>query len=851
MKKIIQALLLGFLVINLSGCPGDGGSDDDPSITGLGGSSGSSGTDGTSGTGDASGSDGGTSDSRSNTTAALLGSLNSFDAFVNGLISSSNKSILSTNDTTTLTVILANNSGTQVTEQAQYTFSSACLSNGKSEVSNNFVTNSDGTISVTYVARGCNGSDAVTATAETSAQTFTASVTLETSNSSVGGGTSGTTPSFLGSFNSFNAFVDGLIDSSNDSVLFTNDSTSLTVALADENGDAIAADAQYRFSSPCLSTGLSEVSESFVNNSAGSASITYFSRGCAGTDTVTAQATVGDQAFSASVDLELRQVVRIGSLDNLGAFVNGAIASGNNSTLVAGDSTELTVVLIDEDDEAVTTAKDIFFTSTCASNGLAEFDNSVAQNSDGTVVVNYTARGCNTTDTVTATTTFDGTTLTATVDLVTEQAPVGAIAFVGTDRNQIGLKGTDTLSNQATVTFQVTSDLGDPVPNETVTFELDTDIGGITLSKTSVSTDSDGLASTTVTAGSVNTPVRVRATAGTDFAESSALSITTGLPDQDSMSLSASVLNPDVFGADGLTFIHGIESELTIRLADRYNNPVADGTAVNFIAEGGVVEDRCFTGFSGTAQPPEEPNGVSGACSVVFTSANPRPGVPGEVSDDGRVTILATAIGEETFADINGNGVFDDGEAFDSIPEAFLDKNEDGNFTTGTGSPSTDDILVDFNNDGIFNPANAFFEGLLCDEALNAQCNQENQETLHVNASIVIVFAGDGLDDSDILILPSPINLTTGGSNVDVTVSIADDNGNPPPAGTTYEFATSHGVIIRGETLVTQGSTSANAAETFKFKIKPADAAGEGEFTVKATTPNGNNISASADVIQP
>ena len=66
-----------------------------------------------------------------------------------------------------------------------------------------------------------------------------------------------------------------------------------------------------------------------------------------------------------------------------------------------------------------------------------------------------------------------------------------------------------------------------------------------------------------------------------------------------------------------------------------------------------------------------------------WTSSNPRPAAspvtatPGDTRA-GRATVLATAIGEESFTDTNGNGSFDNGEVFADLPERYLDENENG-----------------------------------------------------------------------------------------------------------------------------------------------------------------------------
>ncbi|HBF45457.1 MAG TPA: hypothetical protein DDW91_02715, partial [Shewanella frigidimarina] len=83
----------------------------------------------------------------------------------------------------------------------------------------------------------------------------------------------------------------------------------------------------------------------------------------------------------------------------------------------------------------------------------------------------------------------------------------------------------------------------------------------------------------------------------------------------------------------------------------------------------------------------------------------------------GRATVTATAIGEESFPDLNGNGRFDaseantfltgtdvTGQSFD-LNDAYNDYNEDGLFNpqqTGGQAGGTLEELIDFNSNGIF-----------------------------------------------------------------------------------------------------------------------------------------------------
>src|SRR5206468_6170636 len=129
----------------------------------------------------------------------------------------------------------------------------------------------------------------------------------------------------------------------------------------------------------------------------------------------------------------------------------------------------------------------------------------------------------------------------------------------------------------------------------------------------------------------------------------------------------------------------GQTAVLTARLADHFGNTVPDGTAVNFITEGGSIGSSCTT--------------TTGSCTATFTSQNLRP-------TNGRVSVLAYAVGEEGFSDTDGDGLADKvpNELVDAngvstdMPEAFLDSNENGVRDGG-------ETFIDFNNNGNYDAA--------------------------------------------------------------------------------------------------------------------------------------------------
>ncbi|ERJ17629.1 Ig domain-containing protein [Salinisphaera shabanensis T35B1] len=499
---------------------------------------------------------------------------------------------------------------------------------------------------------------------------------------------------------------------------------------------------------------------------------------------------------------------QIGSIDSNGQFQEGRIGV-TDTTLQAGQSSSLTVRLRSPNGSSLGDTVQVFFSSPCSSTGQADIAPAVAESQGGIATTTYTALGCVGTDTVTARTSVEDTTLTATADIETEAAQFGAIEFDSVSQPLIGLRGTGALPEQSTVTFRVTNSTGSPLPNQTVNFSLNTTVGGLSLSNTSTSTDNQGVATTTVTSGTVATSVRVTASTTSasgqqQSAQSSELAVTTGLPDNDSFSLSATTLNVEGQEFDGVT------SEITIRAADRFNNPVPDNTAITFRTEGGSIPGSCTT--------------QGGACTVTFTTQSPRPA-------DGRATILATAIGEESFSDTApSNGRFDEGE-FDianDLPEAFVDYDEDG-------VRDSNEPYIDFNNNSSYDLGDGEFTGLRCQQSTSAADELAcDTDSINVRDQVVIVFSAS---TQIIQFDPSTINLDNG--NVVVNVEITGQNGQIPPAETGISASTTLGSIV-GPSSYTVRSTSARGPYVVSFEIEPEDnisSSQTGRLNITVTTP--------------
>jgi len=507
-------------------------------------------------------------------------------------------------------------------------------------------------------------------------------------------------------------------------------------------------------------------------------------------------------------------------------FVGGAIAI-SQSNLQAGGSASLTVTFVDSDNNPVGESITVTFTSACAAGGLANIVESSVTTVTGGATATYSATGCSGSDAITATANVNGTVLTASGTVTVAAATVGSIQFVSASPDNIGLLGTGGAGRQetSTVRFAVTDSTGGPVSGATVDFTLNTTIGGIQLTPTSVTSDVQGFAQTVISAGSVATSVRVTATVNPSnpviAAQSDQLTITTGIPDNDSVSLSMACVNIEGWNRDGET------TDVTVRMSDRYNNPVPDGTAVTLNAEGGQIGGSCQT----TTTPA---NGA-GVCTVTFVSQDPRDNGTG----DGRVSIIAFAIGEESFIDVDADGIFNNADSPIEIGEPFRDDNENGSADSAAG-----EFFADFNSNQMWDDATQAdylnFNGLLCD-SMTALCSAN--ETLFVSdQGVVVMSAGaatitDNVGGSITLAVP-------GGEGVaSFTLTIGDNKGNlttpqPMASGTTVDVTTSNGSMI-GTDAYTFLCSNSNGPLDFDFAVKGDTTASSGLISVEVKSPSG------------
>jgi hypothetical protein len=486
-------------------------------------------------------------------------------------------------------------------------------------------------------------------------------------------------------------------------------------------------------------------------------------------------------------------------------FQAGVIGIGVAS-LAAGGSTSMTVNFVLTDGTLYTDPVDVTFSSPCIAAGTATVAINPVTAANGQADGTFAASGCSGADVVTATASVSGSVLTATGTITVASASVGSIQFISATPELIGLSGTGGLgiSETSVVIFRVVDSTGGPVAGTDVDFRLSTSVGGITLTPPTATSDANGNAQTVVNSGTVATSVRVNAdVVGVTPAigtQSSVLVVSTGLPDQDSFSWAVQCPNIEAWN------YNGVENDITVQLADRFQNPVPDGTAVTFNAEGGSVESNCLTQTSATQ---------SGFCTATWTSANPRP-------VNGRVTVLATAIGEESFADANGNGTFDGApDIHVDLGERFRDDNESGAYDVG-------EFFLDFDQSGTYGTGDGLFNGLLCQPAPGSgECSAS--QTLGIGTGGVIIMSGSTAFITD----------NVGGTLAapgTVTFTIGDLHNQPMPAGTVVKLTANNGSIV-GPDSYPIGCTSFDGPLTFPFVVDADSTSDSGAGVLEVTTP--------------
>ena len=499
--------------------------------------------------------------------------------------------------------------------------------------------------------------------------------------------------------------------------------------------------------------------------------------------------------------------------------------------------------------EPATTAPGLSMTSLCVGDGTATLVAGALAN--GVQLATYTNNGCTRgTDVITVSAGSSSQTISVPVG----SANIGSIQFVSSNLNgsSIVLKGSggQGRSESAQLTFRVVDNHNNGLPGVDVDFKATTNTGGLTVTPARATTDASGNVSTMVSSGTIPTPVRVTATATrnnvTVSGLSDALTVSTGLPIQKSMSMSA-----DKYNIEGGEF-DGVPANITVRLADQYGNPVSDGTAINFVTEGGAVgssaQGACTTS--------------GGGCTVPLLSQNFRP-------VNGRVTVMAYAQGIEDFVDANGDGQYtcasyvdpvtgqvpttyrplvdtclSGGESFVDMGDPFLDTGYLGSVAGMSGNSTFDGKYESAKGDLPFPYGHASYNDK-GDGRWGLNYIRSSVEIVFSNSTAILTRQvctnGSCRDwtaaDGD----PSKIAGVAGSacSAQSLYFRLADSNNNPLPAGTAIVSSDASKLSLGTIAPSSVPSTNGIGGTIHSAIVKPDDNCAAGSFTLQVTTPKG------------
>lgn len=284
--------------------------------------------------------------------------------------------------------------------------------------------------------------------------------------------------------------------------------------------------------------------------------------------------------------------------------------------------------------------------------------------------------------------------------------------------------------NVAMLRFSFKDAQGQPIPDgQPVNFALSESASNdVSLTPPSTTT-TNGIATVFLNSGAQAETVTITATASrngvTRSATSPGIAIVGGVPEYSHLSWSCTTptMSPPGLALDGLS------SDCTLQVADRFSNRVDVGTRVTFRTESGNVESSGVVGdatgsvgvkvrtgdprprlfemdrdsndvVTNIAEVPALPRfyGDAGVSAFVYPDGseqlprlNPASGpLPAgnwmtsapysraQVRRRGVVRFIGIVQGEESFADLNGNKVYDPGEPFIDMAEPFVDKNDNG-----------------------------------------------------------------------------------------------------------------------------------------------------------------------------
>ncbi len=339
--------------------------------------------------------------------------------------------------------------------------------------------------------------------------------------------------------------------------------------------------------------------------------------------------------------------------------------------------------------------------------------------------------------------------VTASVSLEIEAVDAGSIQFSAVSANPIALRGTGSQAFSI-VTFNVRDINGNPAKDTDVLMTMDSGVQGAEYLEveddtpyTHVVSTVDGVAEVTLhsgyEAGVVSITGTITTTEGkTVSATTPVISMGGGVPTDDWLTISTGEVGWNMGGLDCV----GIETEMTVWLADRFGNyNVLDGHSVNFDSERGLAVHSTATtsGATGSATTIIRTQIGRGVRDVVpetwevnlvdnldadYGAGTGDPLVSGHPRD-GVCSVLVYTRGEESFVDGSGDGDVNgqyDGESTytDTADDPWVDIDDDGLWdsgsettplTTATGSNPEEGAYKDWASNNVWDGVNGKWDG--------------------------------------------------------------------------------------------------------------------------------------------
>ena len=395
----------------------------------------------------------------------------------------------------------------------------------------------------------------------------------------------------------------------------------ITVTKKNRNGAPIP-DVVVEASSDIAS--ISPESNTGLTDENGVATFKVESGGSIGAGTITASvqnAPAGTEAGTINIQV-VKADLRIGYFEGPD-FIDGVLEIQPEGELSPGGTASLTFAVVNEFDNLADTQERVLLASDCLAKGLA----SVPENPAtviGQTSINYTAKGCEGDDVITATLIDTPSQASGTLSVAPLSSTAGKITFAQADPAVIVIKGTgydQQRKEKTTVSFRVTDTADTPIPDVDVSFKLSTVAGGLALSNATAISNNSGLVTTEVTAGSVPTTFFVFATIDAKGISTTTdvLAVSTGVADQRGISLT--VTGGGNVIENGFN-VDDVEREITVRMRDKFGSPILSGTIAVFDAEYGRIDPSCSLGISNGARLEGTP--PTGECKVLWTSDEPR-----------------------------------------------------------------------------------------------------------------------------------------------------------------------------------------------------------------------------------